>query len=63
MRHIWDSPGNITVIWLFYFLSCLKTPDDFKVDIMDMHTMESTDFGSLFGTGKDEQRTSPEAPG
>nr|XP_022287518.1 mediator of RNA polymerase II transcription subunit 12-like protein isoform X2 [Crassostrea virginica] len=39
-----------------------ETPDDFKVDIMDMHTMESTDFGSLFGTGKDEQRTSPEAP-
>lgn len=28
---------------------------------MDMRDM--SDIGSLFGTGKDEQRTSPEEPG
>ncbi|XP_034328936.1 mediator of RNA polymerase II transcription subunit 12-like protein isoform X5 [Magallana gigas] len=37
-----------------------ETHDDFKVDIMDMRDM--SDIGSLFGTGKDEQRTSPEEP-
>lgn len=42
-------------------VSYFQTHDDFKVDIMDMRDM--SDIGSLFGTGKDEQRTSPEEPG
>lgn len=50
-------PRNKTLFCVSYF----QTHDDFKVDIMDMRDM--SDIGSLFGTGKDEQRTSPEEPG
>ncbi|XP_062609383.1 mediator of RNA polymerase II transcription subunit 12-like protein isoform X4 [Saccostrea cucullata] len=67
-----SSPSVMTVTTDCIDLSSIKSQnesvkhepqDDFKVDIMDMHTaVELSDFGSLFGTGKDEQRTSPEEP-
>lgn len=56
---IWsDAPKKQNIILC---VSYFQTHDDFKVDIMDMRDM--SDIGSLFGTGKDEQRTSPEEPG
>lgn len=56
---IWpDAPEKQNIILC---VSYFQTHDDFKVDIMDMRDM--SDIGSLFGTGKDEQRTSPEEPG
>lgn len=56
---IWsDAPNKQNIILC---VSYFQTHDDFKVDIMDMRDM--SDIGSLFGTGKDEQRTSPEEPG
>lgn len=57
--NIWsDAPKKQNIILC---VSYFQTHDDFKVDIMDMRDM--SDIGSLFGTGKDEQRTSPEEPG
>lgn len=43
------------------FFLIVQHQDDIKVD-MDIHTMES-DLCSLFGSVKDDGRSSPEPPG